>query len=372
MEGTCRAAGPGSLTSMARAVAAVSKIPVCRVWLLLGSLCLAAAGSACSTAPGSVAPLAAGESRDLSAISADPVLTVVTTRSPVKGARASPWFGSERGGQPSQARLRLTSPGVSAFAPVGLGDWRIESLEAVPVGEGLSRGNGRRDILIYVHGFNQTFETAALDAARLSDGIMFRGDTMLFSWPSKASLTLVDYNYDRESAMWSRDAFEGMLDQLIADPDVGRINIVAHSMGTMLAVEVLRQLYDRRGASAVRKFGAVVLAAPDIDIDVFSASINRIGPLKGRITVLVASTDRALDMMRRMSGGVTRVGTVEAQKIQALGLRVIDASQVGVGAVNHDLFLSNAKVRDQVRQAIDEASGGVPAYAGAGAPDPSR
>ena len=64
-------------------------------------------------------------------------------------------------------------------------------------------------MLIYVHGFNQTFETAALDAARLSEGIRFRGDTMLFSWPSKASL--FDYGYDRESAMWSRDALERVL-----------------------------------------------------------------------------------------------------------------------------------------------------------------
>ena len=64
-------------------------------------------------------------------------------------------------------------------------------------------------MLIYVHGFNQTFETAALDAARLSDGIRFHGETMVFSWPSKAGL--FDYAYDRDSAMWSRDAFERVL-----------------------------------------------------------------------------------------------------------------------------------------------------------------
>ncbi len=339
----------------------LSKIVVRRALLLSGLLCLAAAVTACSTAPGSSALVPAGESRDGSAISGDPVLTVVTTRSPVKGARASPWFGAERASQASQARVRLASPAASSFAAVGLGGWRIESVEAVPVGQGLSRGAGRRDVLIYVHGFNQTFETAALDAARLSDGIQFRGETLLFSWPSKASLS--DYNYDRESAMWSRDAFESMLDQLIADPNVGRISIVAHSMGTMLTVEMLRQLYDSRGASVDQNIGAVVLAAPDIDIDGFSASVNRIGPLKGKITVLTASTDRALDLMRRMSGGVTRVGMAEARKLQALGLKVIDASQVGVGAVNHDLFLSDARVRDQVRRAIDQTA--APSHAGA-------
>ena len=50
----------------------------------------------------------------------------------------------------------------------------------------LRRRGGGPDVLIYVHGFKQTFETAALDAAHLSDGIKFRGRTMIFSWPSKA------------------------------------------------------------------------------------------------------------------------------------------------------------------------------------------
>ena len=66
----------------------------------------------------------------------------------------------------------------------------------------MAQGSGG-DVLIYVHGFKQTFETAALDAAHLADGIKFRGQTMVFSWPSKAGL--FDYAYDRESAMWSRD-----------------------------------------------------------------------------------------------------------------------------------------------------------------------
>lgn len=331
---------------------------------LLSVLALLFVPAACTKAPGDTPASAAQATGNVSAISGEPTLTVVTTRSPVKAARSAPWFGTERANQASQARVQLTTPQESSFAAVGLGDWRITGIEAIAVGGGLSRGNGRRDVLIYVHGFNQSFETAVLDAARLSDGIHFRGETMLFSWPSKESVT--DYIYDRESAMWSRDAFEAMLEQLIADPDIGRINIVAHSMGTMLTVEVLRQLSDRRGAAVTQKFGAIILAAPDIDFDVFAASINRIGPLTDKITVLIASNDRALDVMRRLAGGVTRVGAVDAEKLQAMGLRVIDASKVGTGAINHDLFLSDARVREQVRLAIESTSGAPAAYAGAG------
>jgi esterase/lipase superfamily enzyme len=78
----------------------------------------------------------------------------------------------------------------------------------------LARGGG--DVLIYVHGFKQTFETAALDAAHLSDAIKFRGRTMVFSWPSKAGL--FDYAYDRDSAMFSRDDFEHVLSSIVSAP----------------------------------------------------------------------------------------------------------------------------------------------------------
>jgi esterase/lipase superfamily enzyme len=207
-----------------------------------------------------------------------------------------------------------------------------------------------------VHGFNQDFQTTALDAARLSDGIKFRGDTILFSWPSKAGL--LDYIYDRESATWSRDAFENMLDELIAHPAVGNIHIVAHSMGTSLTIESLRQLYTRRGEGGTSKIASVVLASPDIDLDVFSSSVLRLGNFRQRITVVIASNDRALGLLTRLGGGVTRVGAAEKPQLEAMGLRVIDASQFGGGGVNHDLFLSNAQVRRLVRSAIDEGNGG--------------
>ena len=207
-------------------------------------------------------------------------------------------------------------------------------------------------MLIYVHGFNQTFETAALDAARLSEGIRFRGDTMLFSWPSKASL--FDYGYDRESAMWSRDALERVLSLLIANPSVGRVHLVAHSIGTMLSMEALRQIYARHGMAVTEKIGAVVFASPDIDMDVFSSSVQRMPPLAPKITVIAATNDRALAVSGWLAGGTTRVGAAEKAQLEKLGLRVIDASTQGFGVINHDLFLSNAQIRLVIRRAVEE------------------
>lgn len=308
----------------------------------------------CAVALGGCANLIAGSPRfDPSELSAKPALLVATTRKPVKGAREKPWYGTERGGI-SIARARLTAPDDSRFslASVGLDDWRIDAIEpTTQVGDLFGPAAGRRDMLMYVHGYNTTFETAALDAARLSDGIRFQGDTMVFSWPSRAKL--FDYGYDRDSAMWSRDALEQVLAGLIAAPTVGSIHIVAHSIGTMLTLEALRQLSARSGDAAAARIGAIVFAAPDIDMDVFTSSVARIGSLAPKITIVAATNDRALSVSTWIAGGMTRVGAAEKAQIERLGIRVIDASAQGWGIINHDLFLSNTEIRQVIRRAID-------------------
>jgi esterase/lipase superfamily enzyme len=253
--------------------------------------------------------------------------------------------------------MKAPDRGPFSLSSIGLSDWSIASIEPVSrIDDVLGEASGARDLLIYVHGFNQTFEAAALDAARLSDGIKFAGDTMVFSWPSRASL--LDYNRDRESAMWSRDALDQVLEDLLASPNVGRVNIVAHSVGTMLTMEALRQLHAKLGDYAADRIGAVVFASPDIDMDVFTASVQRIGPLAPRVTIITATNDRALAVSRWVNGSTTRVGAAEKAQLEKLGLRVIDASEKGWGILNHDLFLSN----EGVRQAIRDAVGGYPRF----------
>jgi len=300
---------------------------------------------------------AAGTRFDASSLSVDPTLLVTTTRKPVNGGRAKPWFGPERSSTITVARAKLVAPDDSRFslAAVGLADWRVDEVRPISGGvdDLLAQAGGGADVLIYVHGFKQTFESAALDAARISDGIRFRGRTMVFSWPSKAGL--LDYAYDRDSAMWSRDDFERVLHSIIANPNTGRIHIIAHSMGTMLALESLRQLQARNGDTVADRIGSVVFAAPDIDMDVFASATNRMGPLARKITVITATNDRALVLSGEIAGGMTRVGAAEKASIEQLGVHVIDASEEGWGIINHDLFLSNAQVRRVIRRSIDAA-----------------
>lgn len=323
---------------------------------LLGGL--ACAGSALAL-DGCTDLGATGALFDASSLSVDPTLLVATTRKEANGGRAKPWFGPERASTMTLARAKLVPPdnGRLSLASVGLDDWRLDTVEPISgeIGDLLAQaGGGGGDVLIYVHGFKQTFEKSALDAAHLSDGIRFHGRTMLFSWPSKAGL--FDYAYDRDSAMWSRDDFERVLHSVVTAPGVGRIHIVAHSMGTMLTLESLRQLEAQYGDNDADRIGAVVFAAPDIDMDVFSAAITHIGPLARKITVITSTNDRALALSGRIAGGTTRVGAAEKAAIERLGVRVIDASQAGWGIVNHDLFLSNADVQQMIRRSIDAAA----------------
>jgi esterase/lipase superfamily enzyme len=293
---------------------------------------------------------------DASSISASRSLLVATTRKPADGAREKPWFGTQRWAM-SIARAQLTPPDSGRFslASVGLSDWALARIDLMgQSASALAQATSGRDVLIYVHGFNQTFETAVLDAARLSDGIRFQGETIVFAWPSRAKL--LDYGYDRDSAMWSRDSLHAVLDALLASPTGGRINIVAHSVGSMLAMEALRELYAARRGLAGDRIGALVFAAPDIDMDVFTSSVEHIGPLAGKITVIAATNDRALALSGWMAGGMTRVGAAEKEKLKLFGVHVIDASEEGWGIINHDLFLSNDQIRGVIRQVIATAA----------------
>ena len=156
--------------------------------------------------------------------------------------------------------------------------------------------------------------------------------------------------------MWSRDALEDLLTAIAKTPSGGRIHIVAHSMGTLLTLETLRMLRASGGESAMERIGAVVLAAPDIDIDLFARGLERLGPDARKITVISSTNDRALAVSSRLAGGIVRAGAADRERLEALGVRVADASEFGGGIINHDLFLSNKEVQQVVKRAIERAS----------------
>lgn len=287
----------------------------------------------------------------------DPALLVATTRRPARSFDASPFFGPERGAGLAFARARMTPPSTGLASRVVTSRWSVSQVtdftERDPAAA-FARAAVGKDVLLYVHGYRETFETAAVSAAELADGISFRGAPGIFTWPSGGAT--LDYGYDRESAMWSRDPFEDLLLALTRTPSGGRTHIVAHSMGSLLTLETLRMLRGSGGDAVMARIGAVVLASPDVDIDQFQQAVERMGPDAGKITVISSLRDRALRASQRLAGGVERAGAADRDRLVAAGVRVADASDFGGGFINHDLFLSNADVRAVVRRAVERES----------------
>ena len=176
----------------------------------------------------------------------------------------------------------------------------------------------RNKVLVFVHGFNNRFDQAVYRFAQIVHDAQAPGIPVLFSWPSRGELNLRAYTYDRESANYSRDALERLLDQISRNPNVAEINIVAHSMGNWLTLELLRarsiETHSTRSIRPKRildKIKNVFLVAPDVDADVFRMQIARIGVPRPRISVFVSQDDKALDLSKSIWGGVQRLGNID-------------------------------------------------------------
>lgn len=288
-------------------------------------------------------------------LSDDPVIHVATTRKLVAGGTRSPFLDSARASVLGYGRAHLTPPDRSTIGRLGalvsrdFGVQRVEMQtgEAAPALAEALRG---KDSLLFIHGYNQTFEAAAYDAAQLSSGIGFKGNSVLFSWPSKGGL--LDYGYDRESALLARDHLADALSAVLTDEFGARLHIVAHSMGTLVTLEALRSFRDRHGEKGLDRIGALVFASPDIDLDVFKAGLAKLGPLRDKMTVITATNDRALDLSRRLAGG-ERVGALPAKALEGLGVRVVDATDFASGLIRHDAFVANEDVRAVIKRAVE-------------------
>jgi esterase/lipase superfamily enzyme len=210
------------------------------------------------------------------------------------------------------------------------------------------RIGSNRDVLLYVHGFNTDLDAARFRLAQIVTDGRFGGIPVLFTWP--ASNNLLNYEAARESATASRDSLANLLKDLSEVPDIGRIHILAHSMGTWLTMEALRQRAIAGSPSLNGKLGLVMLAAPDIDLSVFRSQLSELDA--SHISVLVSADDRALSLSRTLAGDRPRVGALDPRKpsdraaLARLGVRVYDLSGKSDGLIDHDAY---ADLPDVVR-----------------------
>ncbi len=202
------------------------------------------------------------------------------------------------------------------------------------------RIGANRDVLVFVHGFNTPFDEARERAAQIVADSRFGGVAVLFTWPTKHEL--FGYVSDKDNATASRDALQSLLQDIAATPGVGQVHVLAHSMGGWLAMEALRQEAISGDRDLSGHLGEVMLASPDIDMDVFAAQMARLRPAK--VTVFATANDRALSLSSAIAQSRQRVGAInpskpeDRERLEALGAKVYDLSSFSDGFIDHGAY----------------------------------
>ncbi|KSV69121.1 esterase [Sinorhizobium sp. Sb3] len=203
-------------------------------------------------------------------------------------------------------------------------------------------------VLVFIHGFNNHFEDAVFRFAQIVHDSGARSVPVLATWPSRGSL--LAYGYDRESTNYTRNAVESLFQYLARDPEVKEVSILAHSMGNWLALESLRQMAIRNDGLP-GKFKNVMLAAPDVDVNVFSSQIADMGKQRPRFTLFVSRDDRALAVSRRVWGNVSRLGAIDPEQspykeeLAANEISVIDLTKIKAGDnLHHSKFAESPEI----------------------------
>lgn len=298
--------------------------------------------------PGSPPPSPAAD------IAGSHTLFVATTRAEAADPRAG--FSGARSQDVAYAEIALTVPRAHRTGnverprrgqkPDPARHFVATALELIPDRPAF-RSALRKDIvrhggsaLVFVHGYRNSFDTAVYRMTQIVHDAEYEGTPVLFSWASAGRTA--DYIYDTNSASAGRDALEETLRTVVA-AGATRVDIVAHSLGTWVAMEALRQLAIGGDRTLGGRLGDVVLASPDIDIDVFKSQMRRYGKPERPFFVLTSSDDRALRLSSLVAGGRSRAGDgYYADDLADLGLVVIDLSNVEAGdRLNHSRFADN-------------------------------
>lgn len=208
---------------------------------------------------------------------------------------------------------------------------------------------GSGDAYLYVHGFNNTFEDAAFRVAESWHAGGRPGLPICFTWPA-GSGGLKGYAYDRESGEYSVVPLKSLIWMLAASPRIKEIHIISHSRGTDVAVTALREiqfeirgLYGRsifaplvgkefnpvvaEGTEVFRalKIRSLVLAAPDMDVDVFGQRFLNEGLIHvaDRLVIYTSEHDKALGLSNWLFRGRSRLGDVKLSTINPKMLEIL-------------------------------------------------
>ena len=199
--------------------------------------------------------------------------------------------------------------------------------------------SAEEDLLVFIHGYNVSFESALLRTAQISVDLPFEGVPVCYSWPSQG--TLMGYPIDANNAEWTVHHLKQFLLELAERSGAQSINVVAHSMGNRAMTAAMQQISWDLDVDTDPPFDRVVLAAPDVDADRFRrdfapALVN----VANQVTLYASSDDQALVASKQVNG-YPRAGDSGDDIVVVPGIDTIDVSGIDLSLLGHSYYGDN-------------------------------
>lgn len=203
----------------------------------------------------------------------------------------------------------------------------------------------QREVMVFVHGYNVSFEDAARRTGQMAHDLKLQGAPIFYSWPSQGGL--LQYTVDETNVVWTVPHLKRFLLDVVRNSDAKAVNLIAHSMGNRALTAALRELsLELREES--RLFHQVVLAAPDIDAEIFRRDIApAIAQTAQGVTLYASSQDRALIASRRVHG-YPRAGESRPNLMVLPEIETIDVSGVDTSVLGHSYYGASRIILDDI------------------------
>ena len=228
------------------------------------------------------------------------------------------WFGTNRAPDEGGAIAALAYDAFWAILRQ-----RFGSLEA-----------SRRQAVVFIHGYNVSFEEAALRAAQIGVDLGVGGAMAFFSWPSKG--TVNGYQADESTIEASEPAISQFLIDFARRSGAEAVHVIAHSMGNRGVLRAVSRIVQNAQAHSDVRFANFILAAPDVDADTFRNSADAYRQLADRTTLYISERDRAVGLSRWLHQ-YPRVGFAPPISVFQ-GIDTINVTNIDVTMLGHGYF----------------------------------
>jgi esterase/lipase superfamily enzyme len=211
------------------------------------------------------------------------------------------------------------------------------------------RTSSGRNAFLFVHGYNVTFRDAARRTAQMSHDLKFDGAPVLYSWPSQGAKTAV--TVDEQNIEWAQANIKGFLDDFFGRSDANNVFLIAHSMGNRALTRAVASLLAQR-PSIRQRLREVILAAPDIDAEVFRRDIApALTAWNTPITLYASSDDLTLEASKKIYG-YPRAGDSGQGIVVVPGIETIDATGTDTSLLGHSYYADSRFVLNDISYVI--------------------